>query len=330
MDKVKMIFSVTTYNRGDYLRSLLTSWEETHSKDIEWKIVIADDGSNDNTLSIIQEFEKKYDVFYIQNNRVGVHQQTNEILKYCAELDFDFAFKVDDDVKFLKPGWDKLYLNAARETGYHHLIFQDSSWNTAEISDRKVNKHNLVSITKTLNAHGFLYTFSPEVIKKVGYIDVDTFGFRGMGHVDYTYRCGCAGFNDKHTPFDVDNSNEYVTSSKKNYNSSINQSLINIFDRYHRERKEKAILERTDYYVPYSKNELINYKNFKEECLAAFIHEYEKFEQEINEKNETILWYDKELEKIKEWSHSEIEKTKNYYEQKIKRVPKWIFSIFKI
>ena len=44
-----------------------------------------------------------------------------------------------------------------------------------------------------LHAHGFFYTFSPEVIKKVGSMDTQSFGFRGMGHVDFSMRCARAG-----------------------------------------------------------------------------------------------------------------------------------------
>ena len=116
------ILAITTYNRIDYLRECLESFEKTKCNNT-WTIIIADDGSTDGT----QEYVIKNGYKLIQNNRIGVSNQTNSIFQEINHIDFDCCFKIDDDITFLKPGWSEHYHNTIINTGYVHLVFAEIS-----------------------------------------------------------------------------------------------------------------------------------------------------------------------------------------------------------
>ena len=70
-----------------------------------------------------------------------------------------------------------------------------------------------------LHAHGFFYTLTPQLVKKVGFVDINSFSFRGMGHVDYTTRCARARFTSETAPWDVIDSNSFISATKHAYQS---------------------------------------------------------------------------------------------------------------
>lgn len=49
----------------------------------------------------------------------------NTVLNYLETINYDFFFKVNDDITFLKSGWDELYYKTTIKTRNHHLIFCD-------------------------------------------------------------------------------------------------------------------------------------------------------------------------------------------------------------
>ena len=81
------ITAVTTYNRLVYLKEFIKTWNATKSKSIKWSLIIADDGSTDGTLSwldTLKNAKKDYNLFIINNNRKGVHFQTNKIFNLSS------------------------------------------------------------------------------------------------------------------------------------------------------------------------------------------------------------------------------------------------------
>ena len=58
---------------------------------------------------------------------------------------------------------------------------------------------------------GCFYTLTPELIKKLGFFDEDSFPVRGHSHVDYTIRACRAEANDSQFLFDLSGSNEYIS-----------------------------------------------------------------------------------------------------------------------
>jgi len=171
-------------------------------------VIVADDGSTDDTIQYLEGLEG-LDVILLKNSNSGVHYQTNSIIKTLRNLDFDVCFKVDDDVYFKKTGWDNLYLEAIKNSGYEHLVYHNDDRKKKFIPKEKFN-NKVKASTDFAHVLGCFYTLTPNILNKVGCFDVETFGKQESGHIDYTYRCGLAGFNDPLTPFDADRSNEFI------------------------------------------------------------------------------------------------------------------------
>ena len=104
----------------------MDTWNSTKNNNYKWILIISDDGSDDGTIEYIQSLRfDGVDIYPIFNNRCGIHHQTNTIFDICNKLDFDFAFKSDDDIIFKKSGWDDNYFNTAMTTKMYHLCFND-------------------------------------------------------------------------------------------------------------------------------------------------------------------------------------------------------------
>ncbi|QSE98404.1 glycosyltransferase family 2 protein [Fulvivirga lutea] len=248
------ILAVTTYNRLSFLKNLLDSFCENINS--EWQLIIADDGSTDGTLEYLGKLHiPKVSVTIIKNNRKGIHYQFNTIIKELENIDFDYCFKCDDDIEFIRPGWEDIYINAIQESGYHHLCHFDTSWRPEKNLIPPVKKDPLISHCEGKDVQGSFFTLTPKVIKKVGYMDVENFGFRGVGHIDYTLRACRAGFNDINHPFDVQVSNEYITHQNADYKSAMNLHIQNALeDDTDTQRKYELIKDQSRIYVGYNEN----------------------------------------------------------------------------
>ncbi|MFT6947576.1 MAG: glycosyltransferase involved in cell wall biosynthesis [Vicingaceae bacterium] len=311
------ILSVTTFNRINYLKSCINSWVDTRSENETWKLLIADDGSTDGTLNYLDQLSiDNCEIITIKNNRIGVHQQMNTILHRLETISFDMCFKVDDDITFLKKGWDYLYLEQAIKTGYDHLVFCDTNWCTEQQIKEPIQEGGLIARTFIKNAHGFFYTITPQILKKVGYFDADSFGFRGMGHVDFTMRCARAGFTSTNGPWDIVDSNNYICASKENYQSVLKLSAITAYDEYNRVEKEEIINQVDRIYIPLKKIDRFIYNSFQDELILALTNKVQNFEKE---KGKEIYWYKNEIHKIKNW-----------YESQYDHLPNWFVKIGKL
>jgi len=178
---MKLVMAVTTYNRFDLLRRFIESWEATRSKDHEWTLMVADDDSTDGTLEYLDNLDIDAKLVILRNQRRGVHFQTNRIMMACMRREFDFAFKADDDIEFIKAGWDEAYIKAAKQSGYDHLVYFDPEWSKAHCPGAKqfdppVKKDLFECHTPPNTVFGSFWTFTRRVIEEVGYFDVENFG----------------------------------------------------------------------------------------------------------------------------------------------------------
>lgn len=249
-----VVFAITTYNRLSYLKNTIETWNNTKSSSFKWHLIIADDGSNDGTIEYLRNLHiENVETYILEHNRQGVHHQVNQILRLCNELNFDFGFKVDDDLVFKEHGWDELYIHAAVHTGFHHLIFYDRKWGEKR-SPRPCVQHQsglLECCTDSEEIQGALWTFTPQIIKDVGYYDLQQFGVCGYGHTDYSFRCCRAGFNDIQQPYDAVNSNQYVELVKTNYTESPNEYRY-LWNSEEQVKEKKQILGENRVFVPYN------------------------------------------------------------------------------
>lgn len=95
MDNKKVCILMSTYNGEKYIREQLDSIVNQTYKNIE--IYIRDDGSKDNTISIVQEYQKKYDNICVNNGEnLGYINSFFELLRLCDNADY-YAYCDQDD-----------------------------------------------------------------------------------------------------------------------------------------------------------------------------------------------------------------------------------------
>ncbi|MBL8704457.1 MAG: glycosyltransferase [Rhodospirillales bacterium] len=248
----KIVMSITTWNRVDYLKDCIESFEKTRSTKYDWVLIVADDGSTDGTLAYLDQLVLPHEVHIIRNKSRYACGQTNTIFDLCQKIGFDFAFKIDDDILFKKRGWDTLYIEAAFASGYPHLCHRN--WQHFTGLKRRTNPNwapppphidasgKCETIVGVWECDGCLFTFSPEMIQKVGYCDEANFPIRGQWHIDYSVRAARAGFNDPTHFYDARDSNQYIElqANKPTYRCSLPWG-----DAY-KKTKDPAELERRD------------------------------------------------------------------------------------
>lgn len=215
---MNIVLGITTYNRLEYLKQTLDGWDATRNKQHDWAVIVADDGSTDGTLPYLADRLKDIPHHVLSNQRRGVHHQTNTILKHCSDIEFDFGFKIDDDLIFKKKGWDELYLSGMKK--FDHLVFHDPQWKRVKRQREPVQNEQFECRSYWNDLQGAFWTFTPRVISTIGYFDLKNFGLCGFGHRDYTYRCCKAGFNCFDNIFDMRGSLEYLELIKHKYHSA--------------------------------------------------------------------------------------------------------------
>lgn len=254
-EPLKFVLAVTTFNRLSLLKNCIETFLKTKSDSISWQIIIADDNSTDGTKEYLKSLEEHYDAIIIRNDRTHIHHQVNTILQRLSDMSFDLCFKCDDDVQFIKEGWDLLYWKVIQRTGYDHLVFYDKNWQPHVNLARPIRFGELMANCEADKIQGAMYTLTERVIDKVGYFDEQQFGASGLGHVDYSFRCCRAGFNVLTHPFDVENSNNYVSLQTTNSFSSAtslkNKSISNSKEIL---AQKQALLKMSRVFVDYNEN----------------------------------------------------------------------------
>ena len=100
MQKIKVLVLLSAYNGEDFIAKQISSI--LSQIDVEVKIVIRDDGSNDKTVSILRKLKKEYrDIELITAGNVGFVKSFTELAYYASVnySDFDFyAFADQDDL----------------------------------------------------------------------------------------------------------------------------------------------------------------------------------------------------------------------------------------
>jgi len=250
---LSLIYSVTTYNRLSFLKKTIETWYNTINKKHKWTLIVADDNSDDGTVEYLRNLKLDgIEIIIILNDRRGVHHQTNQLLKISISKEFDVGFKSDDDLVFIKSGWDDLYINAIKQSGYSHLIFYDRNWGVRrnEVRNPIFKDDILQNYVDNVSLQGAFWTFTKDLIKSVGFIDVENFGLCGLGHVDFSLRCCRSGYNDLNYPFDAKDSNEFIQLNKDNYIS--HNEFRRLWNTEDQLKNKKQLLRKSRFYVAYN------------------------------------------------------------------------------
>lgn len=204
----RLVLGVTTLGRREYLEHFLTSFNETRSDRYHWTVVVADDGSIDETLPWLRnEAVVAADLIVVENKGQTVSGQTNSIFNAALATDFDLGFKCDDDIWFQKPGWDVEYVDAVRSSGRGHLVFHSTSYKPPT---HRIEDGALVSSVAAPDCMGCFYTFTRDVLESTGYLDEASFPIRGHAHIDFTMRASRLGHNVIETLWDARRGDEFI------------------------------------------------------------------------------------------------------------------------
>jgi len=98
----KIFFVMPAYNEAENIEETIRQWypvvEQLSQKGVDSKLVIANDGSKDNTFAIMQGLKKKYPLFEPLNKPNSGHGATVLYLyRYAISNRADFIFQTDSD-----------------------------------------------------------------------------------------------------------------------------------------------------------------------------------------------------------------------------------------
>ena len=243
--KPKFVFAITTFNRYDYLKNCIESFFRTRTSDADWQIIVADDGSTDETSEYIEMLEKNHGAIVIRNRGTGNHRQVNTIFRKLEELDFDLCFKSKDELIFQQKGWDDLYWETVQRTGYDHLIFFEEKRKFQKNLKQLKRVGGLVSTSVLEKGCDSFFTLTKRVLKEVGYYDEQLFRRNGLAEVDFSSRCCRVGFNVFANPFDVKGSNDFLQVQEA-YSPTADSENVPEF--------KKSFIQMERRYIPFNQN----------------------------------------------------------------------------
>jgi glycosyltransferase involved in cell wall biosynthesis len=122
--------ALATYNGDKYLTQQIETLLNQTYQNIE--IVASDDGSTDDTITILESFEKQHNNFFVYKNKTlhGIKKNFENALRYCNGM--YIAFADQDDIWMLnkiEKLFDSIGTNAL---SYHNSLFVDKDGNSLE------------------------------------------------------------------------------------------------------------------------------------------------------------------------------------------------------
>lgn len=177
---------ICTYNRNGQLGELI---EATLATTKDCKIVVADDGSSDDTPYVVSQFPS---VIYVRGPNLGVAHNKNRAL-YALQT-CRFIALLEDDLFPTQPGWFERYREAATLSGIHHFC---------RVQDKEVEEvipafHQWMVTEKSLtpiygpSPRGDLTFLTAQVLKMVGGFNPEFIG-AGYAHGEWSNRVFQAG-----------------------------------------------------------------------------------------------------------------------------------------
>lgn len=166
----KVVVALATYNGGKYLKKQLDSILNQDYQNLF--ICIRDDGSTDNTLDIIREYENSHDNILLleSHENLGVPNSFYEILRECPPASY-YAFADQDDiwepfkisraVEFLEKEDDNIPLMYCSSFSYYEG--EENYIRSFDLTE-EVNIYNSIYFTPAL---GFTLVFN-EKLREMG------------------------------------------------------------------------------------------------------------------------------------------------------------------
>lgn len=206
----KVIICMSTYNGEKYIKIQLESILKQTYKNIE--IYVRDDGSKDNTIKILEEYEKEGKIHFIKGENVGVVQSfynclkeaydKGEIFAYCDQDDKWHEDKIKKAVKAIekeKQDIPLLYFSEfnycnenlkftnksnlnKKGTSFQNSLVECISFGISEVFNKKLAQKILESGTEDICFHDWWAYMISEGIGKTIYDNDATLEYRRTGN----------------------------------------------------------------------------------------------------------------------------------------------------
>lgn len=161
-NKYSVCVLMSSYNGEKYIEKQIQSVFK--QKDVQVKLIIRDDGSNDNTVKIIERLSELYNIKLIKGKNVGAKASFFELIRNCPEKEY-VAFCDQDDYwkdeklyKALKNLEDKENLPAMYYSNLY-VVDEQLEGNTKMFDNlveknfgKSLNYNNVVGCTLVVNA----------------------------------------------------------------------------------------------------------------------------------------------------------------------------------
>jgi glycosyltransferase involved in cell wall biosynthesis len=176
-----------TYNRSYNLPKVMENLMNTLPADC--KVVVADDGSTDRTVEILNPYRNK--ILLMRGVNQGVAANKNRAL--YALQDCSFICLLEDDLYPTCPGWFELYEDAAQLTDIHHFCrVQDKEVEETIPEFSEWMKGNNVTPIYGPSPRGDFTFITSKVLEKVGAFN-PAFKGAGYAHGEWSERVFKAG-----------------------------------------------------------------------------------------------------------------------------------------
>lgn len=147
MDKIIVLMS--TYNGEKYLRQQIDSI--LNQKECVVDLIVRDDGSNDNTVKILEEYESRNQLSWYSGKNLGAAKSFYDLFLRASDCQY-YAFADQDDI------WDEDKLYIAIEALKVHESRAALYYSNARIMDDTGNDIgiNTYKVNQKLNFEGFV------------------------------------------------------------------------------------------------------------------------------------------------------------------------------
>jgi len=191
-------------------KSLASLKKIIHNNPLKIYVVIVVDGKvPDIHMNILKKY--KFDIYNRKENG-GVARTKNTSIRLLLEKNVDVGYLADDDVEY-KEKCIQEYTKTIVRAKIHHIgycqllpiVIPKKLWKEKGYIVKKFN--NVSVLQHKGRGVGCWLSFTPELIKKIGYFRVME-GKYGYEHINFTYRC----LNQKMIPYCIDivDSNNYL------------------------------------------------------------------------------------------------------------------------
>jgi len=208
-------------------KSLASLKKIIHNNPLKIYVVIVVDGKvPDIHMNLLKKY--KFDIYNRKENG-GVARTKNTSIRLLLEKNVDIGYLADDDVEY-KEKCIQEYTKTIVRGKIHHIGFTQmspivhpkSTWKKMGYYRVKYNNQNIMRHGG--GGVGCWLSFTPELIKKIGYFRVMP-GKYGYEHINFTHRC----INQKIIPYGVD----IIDSSNYLDHIGFEPVKINLFKKNH-------------------------------------------------------------------------------------------------